>query len=310
MDIVFMGTPLFSVASLEKLINSKKHKVLAIFTKPDKINKRGKKVEFSEVKKIAIKYNIPVYQPERLKDLDVYEYLKSLKPEVIVVVAYGKILPVEILELPKYGCINVHGSILPKYRGAAPIQRAIINGEIETGITTMYMDKGMDTGDMLLTNKIKITSEDTAKSMFEKLSKVGADLLLKTLDEILNGTIKRIKQDDDKATYAIPLTKEEARINWEKSTAEEIVNLIRGMDAGPVAYSFLGEKRIKLFKARNISYGKVFESPGTVLSENPLIVACKDGTTLEILELQAENKRKMSAKEFVLGNKIIGKILK
>ena len=309
MDIVFMGTPLFSVPSLEKLINSKKHKVLAIFTKPDKINKRGKKVEFSEVKKIAIKYNIPVYQPERLKDLDVYEYLKSLKPEVIVVVAYGKILPVGILELPKYGCINVHGSILPKYRGAAPIQRAIINGEIKTGVTTMYMDKGMDTGDMLLTNKIKITSEDTAKSMFEKISKVGADLLLKTLDEILNGTIKRIKQDDDKATYAMPLTKEEARINWEKSTAEEIVNLIRGMDAGPIAYTFLGKKRIKLFKARNISYGKVFESPGTVLSENPLIVACKDGTTLEILELQAENKRRMLAKDFVMGTELIGKVL-
>lgn len=309
MDIVFMGTPLFSVPSLEKLINNQKHKVLAVFTKPDKINKRGKKIEFSEVKKIAIKYNIPVYQPETLKSLDVNKYLETLKPDVIVVVAYGKILPIDILELPKYGCINVHGSILPKYRGAAPIQRAIINGEIETGITTMYMDKGMDTGDILLTKKVEITSEDTAKSMFEKLSKVGADLLLKTLDEILSGTIKRIKQDNNKATYATPLTKEEAYINWEKSTAEEIVNLIRGMDAGPVAYTLLGEKRIKLFKARNINYEKVFKSPGTVLSESPLIIECKDGTTLEILELQAENKRKMSAKDFVMGTELIGKVL-
>lgn len=309
MNIVFMGTPLFSVPSLEKLIGSKKHNVLAVFTKPDKINKRGGKIEFSEVKKVAIEHSIPVYQPESLKCTNAYEYLEKLNPDLILVVAYGKILPENILKLPKYGCINVHGSVLPMYRGAAPIQRAIINGDKETGVTTIYMDKGMDTGDILLTKKVEITDGDSAKSMFEKLSMTGANLLLETLDGVLEGTINRIKQDDSKATYAAPLSKEEAHITWGDKTSIDIFNLVRGMDAGPVAYTFLGGKRIKIFRARVFESKEYTKKPGTVLSESPLVVACKDGTILEILELQAENKKRMLAKDFVIGNKILGKRL-
>lgn len=314
MNIVFMGTPLFSVPSLEKLIKSTEHKVLAVFTKPDKVNKRGNKIEFSEVKSVALKHGVQVYQPVSLKALEVKENLKKLNPELIVVVAYGKILPAEILNLPKYGCVNLHGSILPKYRGAAPIQRALINGEEKTGVTTMFMDEGMDTGDILLTKEINISSNDSAESLFRALSEIGADLLLETLKGISENTIKRIKQDGNMATYAPPLTKEEAHISWKNSTAKDIVNLVKGMNAGPVAYTFLGKKRIKIFKARvsnisSVNKDTAPKEPGAVISEEPLTVTCKDNTAIEILELQAENKKRMLATDFIRGKRLLSETM-
>jgi len=311
MNIVFMGTPEFASKTLEKVIKSKKHKILAVFTKPDKVNKRGNKVEFSSVKKLALEEGIEVYQPQTLKSEDVQKILLSLNPDLILVVAYGKILPKEILSLPKYGCVNLHGSLLPKYRGSAPIQRAVLNSEKETGVTTMFMDEGMDTGDILLKEKIKIEEEDSSKSLFKKLAVVGSELVLKTLDLLEKGLLQRTKQKDEEATYASPLSKEEAKICWEKMDAKKIDSLVKGMDAGPVAYTTSNGKRLKIFKSRvlDVTYSKIEHSAGEVISEEPFTVLCKNNTLLEILELQAENKRKMGAKDFLLGNKMLGKKL-
>ena len=310
MNIVFMGTPEFSCKTLEKVIKSKSHNVLAIFTKPDKVNKRGNVVEFSPVKKMAMANDIPVYQPNNLKSSDIYETLISISPDLILVVAYGKILPKDILCLPKYGCINLHGSLLPKYRGAAPIQRAVLNAEKETGVTTMFMDEGMDTGDILLKEKIKLENDDSSESLFKKISDIGSDLVLKTLEELEKGSLKRIKQNEDEATYAPPINKEDAKIDWNKMEASKVNSLIKGMDAGPVAYTTLGGKRLKIFKSRIFknSFNKNYEF-GTIVNENPLIVFCKNNTFLEILELQLENKKRMSARDFSLGNKPLLKVL-
>lgn len=314
MNIVFMGTPEFSSKTLEKLVENNKHKVLAVFTKPDKVNKRGNKVELSAVKKLALEKGIKVYQPQTLKSENVKKVLLNLKPDLILVVAYGKILPKEVLFLPKYGCINLHGSLLPKYRGSAPIQRAVLNSEKETGVTTMFMDEGMDTGDILLKEKIKIEEEDSSKSLFKKLAKIGSELVLKTLELLESGLLKRTKQKGEEATYAPPLSKEEAKINWEKMDARKINSLVKGMDAGPVAYTTLNGKRLKIFESLvlNASYSKIDNidnSAGQVVSEEPLTVLCKNNTLLEIIELQAENKRRMDAKDFLLGNKMLGKKL-
>ena len=311
MNIVFMGTPEFASKTLEKVIKSKKHKILAVFTKPDKVNKRGNKVEFSSVKKLALEEGIEVHQPQTLKSEDVQKNLLNLNPDLILVVAYGKILPKEILSLPKYGCVNLHGSLLPKYRGSAPIQRAVLNSEKETGVTTMFMDEGMDTGDILLKEKIKIEEEDSSKSLFKKLAEVGSELVLKTLDLLEKGLLQRTKQKDEEATYAPPLSKEEAKISWKKMDAKKIDSLVKCMDAGPVAYTTLNGKRLKIFKSRvlDVAYSEIDHSVGVVVSEEPFTVLCKNNTLLEILELQAENKRKMGAKDFLLGNKMLGKKL-
>ncbi len=306
-----MGTPDFSVPTLNKVASSGKHKVLTVFTKPDKINHRGNKIEYSPVKRYALRFGIPLRQPASLNSPDVCDSISKLHPDLILVVAYGKILPKSVLALPRKGCINLHGSLLPKYRGAAPIQRALINGEDVTGVTTMFMNEGMDTGDILLKRELRINEDDGSSSIFGKLSIIGADLVLETLDLIGSNKIERIHQNNGEATYAPPLSKDEARIDWKLLDANRIHNLIRGLDAGPIAYTTLNKKRIKLFRSKvffdNIKTCSA--EPGKVVSARPFIVCCKDNTFLEILEVQPENKKRMNSADFVKGYDILDKIL-
>ena len=234
MKAVFMGTPEFAVPTLQALIDH--HEVLAVVTQPDKQRGRGKKMQFPPVKEKAVEYDIPVYQPQRARDEEFIEELKNLNPDVIVVVAYGQILPESILNIPKYGCINVHGSLLPKYRGAAPIQWAVLDGEEKTGITTMYMEKGLDTGDMIDKAEVVLDKKETAGSLHDKLMVLGADLLLETLKKLEDGTAVREKQNDEESCYAKMLSKDMGQIDFTKS-AREIECLIRGMNPWPSAYT-------------------------------------------------------------------------
>jgi len=310
MKIVFMGTPDFAVASLEKLINSK-HEVCAVVTKEDKPKGRKYELQMSDVKKVALKYNIDVLQPTTIKNnLEFHDKLKSYNADLFVVVAYGKIIPKGILDLPKKGCINVHGSLLPKYRGASPIQQAVINGDKITGVTTMMMDEGMDTGDILKMIEVEISENDTAGTMFDKLSKLGADLLLETLDDIENGKIIRIKQDDEEATYCKMIKKEDGEINWNRSY-EEISSFIRGMTPWPSAYTYYNAKLLKVFEIEKFD-GDYDASPGEIVNlikNKGIVVKVKDGCII-ITKLQKENKSKMLATDFLRGNKLdIGTIL-
>lgn len=300
--IVFMGTPEFAVPSLRALIEIGEN-VIAIVTQPDKPRGRGKKLTPPPVREAALKHNIPVFQPEKIKDEPFITAIRNFSPDVIAVVAYGKILPKAILDIPPKGCINVHASLLPKYRGAAPINWAIINGEKETGITTMLLDEGMDTGDMLLTEKVEIRDDDTASSLHDRLKYIGADLLIKTIKGIKSETIRPIPQGDSQATYAPMLKKEDGRIDWTMK-AEEIKNLIRGLNPWPGAYTRWDGKQIKIFKAEVEAGGK--EEPGTVIniSTEGIFVATNKGILL-IKELQPENKNKMTAYEFVKGYRIV-----
>ena len=297
-----MGTPEFAVPSLRALIEVGEN-VVAIVTQPDKPRGRGKKLTPPPVREAALKHNIPVFQPEKIKDEPFITAISNFSPDVIAVVAYGKILPKAILDIPPKGCINVHASILPKYRGAAPINWAIINGEKETGITTMLLDEGMDTGDMLLTEKVEIRDDDTASSLHDRLKYIGADLLIKTIKGIKSETIRPIPQDDSQATYAPMLKKEDGRIDWTMK-AEEIKNLIRGFFPWPGAYTRWDGKQIKIFKAE-VEAG-VKEEPGTVIniSTEGIFVATGKGILL-IKELQPENKNRMTASEFIKGYRIV-----
>ena len=297
-----MGTPEFAVPSLRALIEVGEN-VVAIVTQPDKPRGRGKKLTPPPVREAALKHNIPVFQPEKIKDEPFITAISNFSPDVIAVVAYGKILPKAILDIPPKGCINVHASILPKYRGAAPINWAIINGEKETGITTMLLDEGMDTGDMLLTEKVEIRDDDTASSLHDRLKYIGADLLIKTIKGIKSETIRPIPQDDSQATYAPMLKKEDGRIDWTMK-AEEIKNLIRGFFPWPGAYTRWDGKQIKIFKAE-VEAG-VKEEPGTVINitTEGIFVATGKGILL-IKELQPESKNKMTASEFVKGYRIV-----
>ncbi len=298
MKVVFMGTPDFAVPCLESIIDDG-HSVLGVFTQPDKKKGRKQILTPSDVKVCAEKYSLPVYQPATLKDGTALEIIKELQPDVIVVAAYGKILPKEIIDFPKYGCINVHASILPKYRGASPIQHAVLNGESETGVTTMQMDVGLDTGDILLCEKIPIDIDDTSFSMFEKLSNLGANLIVKTLKAVENQEITPIKQDDSKATYTKMIDKSLCDIDFSKS-AREVHNLVRGLYDWPVANTYFEGKKLKIFKTKLSDFSG---NPGEVLSTNPLVIGCADGS-VEILELQLEGKKRMNAKSFLVGHNI------
>ncbi|MGF7395992.1 methionyl-tRNA formyltransferase [Thermoanaerobacterium thermosaccharolyticum] len=302
MNIVFMGTPEFAVPSLEKLIESG-HNVMLVITQPDKPRGRGKKISYSPVKECAIKNNIDVFQPQKLKNnKEVFDKLRKLNPDLIVVAAYGKILPEEILQIPRYGCINVHASLLPKYRGAAPINWAVINGEKETGITIMYMEKGLDTGDILLQKSIPILEEDNSETVHDKLAVLGGNALIDAINKMVDGALKPVKQDDSKATYAPILEKSIGLIDWQKS-AVEIKNLVRGLRPWPVAYTYYKGNMLKIWAAEVYSYeGK--EKPGTVITTgSALIVKCgKDA--LKILEIQSEGKRRMTVEEFLRGHTI------
>lgn len=311
MKIVFMGTPDFAAKSLEELIKAN-YNIEAVVTNPDRPKGRGMKMLYTPVKEVAISKNIPIFQPEKVKNnIEFINNLKAINPDVICVVAYGKILPKEILDIPKFGCINVHASLLPKYRGAAPIQWAILNGDKETGVTTMYMDIGMDTGDMILTEKVKIREDETTGELWDRLSKIGGNLLVETLKQIENGIAPRIPQGDD-YTMAPMLDKQMSKIDWENKTAEEITNLVRGLNPIMGAYSYLNGKKIKFWKvevAKNIGYDenniKIFKN-GTVIISDPrdgVFIKTKKGI-LRVLEIQGENAKKMSIQDFLRGNRI------
>lgn len=311
MKIVFMGTPDFAEVSLQALIDAN-YNIEAVVTNPDRPKGRGMKMIYSPVKELAVSKNIPVLQPEKVRNnIEFIDKIKNINPDVICVVAYGKILPKELLEIPKYGCINVHASLLPKYRGAAPIQWAVLNGDKETGITTMYMDVGMDTGDMILTKKVQIGENETTGELWERLSKIGGNLLVETLNQIEKGKAPRIPQKGE-YTMAPMLEKEMSKIDWENKTAEEIKNLVRGLNPIMGAYTFLNGKKIKFWKvevAKNIGYDeeniKMFKN-GTVLISDPregICIKTKKGI-LRVLEIQGENAKKMSIQDYLRGNQI------
>ena len=312
MKIVFMGTPDFAEESLRAIYEAG-YEILTVVTNPDRPQGRGMKMSISPVKKFAEEKGLQILQPEKVRNNEEFiSKIKDLKPDVICVVAYGKILPKEILEIPKYGCINVHGSLLPKYRGAAPIQWAVLNGDKETGITTMYMDVGMDTGDMILKEKVTIGDDETTGELWDRLAKIGGELLVKTLKEIENGTAKRIKQDDD-FSLAPMLDKSIAKIDWKNKKAIEIKNLVRGLNPIMGAYSFLNDKKIKFWKVDilnnndiNIEENKENLENGTVLisdAKQGLYIKAKEGI-IKVLEIQGENGKKMDIASFLRGNKI------
>lgn len=299
MNIVFMGTPDFASVSLEKLIEDGRHTVKAVYTQPDKPVGRKRILTPPDVKVCAQKYNIPVYQPVTLKDEDVASGIKAFEPDVIVVIAYGKLLPKAVLDIPKYGCINIHGSLLPKYRGAAPIQRSVIDGERETGVTSMLMDTGLDTGDMLVSKSVKILPNETSGELFDRLALLGAEVLLDTLDKLADGTAVRTKQDDSLSTYAAMLSKDECTIDW-NLPAESVHNKVRGMNPWPIAVTTWGGKKLKIYRTVLRSESG---TPSSVLSTNPPIVACGSGS-VELLEVQLEGKNRMSAVDFFRGQRI------
>ena len=305
MKIVFMGTPDFAKESLEAVYNAG-HEILAVVTNPDRPKGRGMKLVASPVKEFALEKNFKIYQPEKVKNnVEFIEEIKRFKPDVICVVAYGKILPKEILEISKFGCINVHGSLLPQYRGAAPIQWAVLNGDKTTGITTMYMDTGMDTGDMILKEEIEIGENDTTGDVWEKLSKIGANLLVKTLKQIEEGTAPRIPQSTD-FSMAPMLDKEMSKIDWENKDAKQIKNLVRGLNPIMGTYSYLDGKKIKFWKVDVLQEDNSNAENGTVIKANSkegLYIKAKNGI-IKVLEIQGENAKKMSIQDFLRGNKI------
>ncbi len=305
LKILFMGTPEFALPSLENIINSG-YEVCAVFTKPDKPQGRKKIITPPPVKVFAESKGIKVFQPEKLKTPETAQILEELSPNLIVVVAYGKILPKNIIEMPKYGCINVHGSLLPKYRGAAPIQWSIINGDTTTGITTMYMNEGLDTGDIILQDKIFINENETSGELKERLAKIGADLLIKTLKELESDNIHPIPQNDDEATLSPPLDKITGDIDWQKS-AQEIHNLIRGSNPWPIAHTLLRGKNFKIYKSKISTHYS--NSPGKVISTNPLVIGCGYHTSLELVEVQIEGKKRMPAEDFARGYRLSNKTI-
>lgn len=301
MKIIFMGTPEFAVPSLKALTESE-DEVIAVVCQPDKPVGRKRELHKPLTKQFAESRNISVLQPAKIRNNEKFlNELKQLAPDLICVAAYGKILPKEVLDLPVYGCINVHSSLLPKYRGAAPINWAIINGESRTGVTTMLMDEGMDTGDILLIEETNITADDTSETLTKRLSEIGAELLIKTIDELKQEGLNPIKQSDSEATLAPILKKEHGEIDWSKS-ATEIRNQIRGLLPWPVAYTNLNGKMLKIFSA---DVSEKSGDPGVVLeaSKSILRIACGSGS-LDLKELQLEGNKKMEIRSFLAGRKI------
>lgn len=297
MKIVFMGTPEFAEASLQKLLETD-HQIVGVFTQPDKPKGRGYKLVAPPVKELALAHNIPVFQPQKMRDGTALEILQELQPDLIAVVAYGKILPKEILELPRYGCINVHGSLLPKYRGAGPIQWSVINGESVTGVTTMYMGEGLDTGDMILKKETPIGENETYGELHDRLKEIGAQALVETIELIEQGRAPREVQDDSLSSYAPMLDKQIARLDFTKD-AQTLHNLIRGLSPWPVAHTTVDGKLLKVHRAV-LASGK--GQPGEVIDSKKFIVACKEGA-LELLEVQLEGGKRMKGEDFLRGRK-------
>lgn len=302
MKVVFMGTPHFAVPSLNAMIEN--FDVKAVFTQPDKQRGRGKKVTFSPIKDVALENDIPVYQPRILrKDEDAMAALRAIEPDFIVVVAYGQILNKEVLDLPKYGCINLHASLLPKYRGAAPINWAVINGEKVSGNTTMFMDIGIDTGDMLLKEEVEMNDSMTASQLHDILSEGGGDLLVKTLNGIVSGEVKGEKQDDSLSCHAPKLDKDLAKIDWNKS-ALEIRNLIRGLNSYPGAFGVYEDKNMKIFESSVLTSEKKFQVGEIIeVSDKGITVQCGENALI-IEKIQFPGKKAMKVGDYLRGNEI------
>lgn len=325
MRILFMGTPDFALESLKALYEAK-YDIIGVVTNIDKPKGRGMKLIASPVKEYALEKNLKIFQPQKVKNnVEFIEEVKKLNPDLICVVAYGKILPEELLDIPKYGCVNVHGSLLPQYRGSAPIQWAVLNGDKKTGITTMFMNAGMDTGDMILKEEVQIGEDETTGELWDKLKIIGAQLLVKTVKSIEDGTVKRTPQPEE-GTMAPMLSKDIAKINWEEQTAKQIKNLVRGVNPIMGAYSYLNDKKIKFWKVQVLTEQELLDKfkelqeykghlkgiqAGTVLfsdDKNGLFIKANDDI-LQVLEIQGENSKKMSINDFLRGNKIdIGSI--
>lgn len=321
LKVLFMGTPDFAQESLKSIYDAG-FEIIGVVTNPDKPKGRGMKLAYSPVKEFALEKGLKIYQPIKIRNnTEFLDEIKSLKPDVICVVAYGKILPKEILEIPKLGCINVHGSLLPKYRGAAPIQWAVLNGDKTTGITTMYMNEGMDTGDMILKEEVEIGPEETTGELWQKLSKIGGEILVKTLKLIEEGKAPREKQTEE-ASLAPMLNKEKALIDWENLDINKIHNLIRGLNPIMGAYSYVSGKKIKFWKSKVLtkeeffSYKTEFEEyeakfnnlvPGTILiaDDKDGLYIKANGGVLKILEIQGENAKRMATADFLRGNQLI-----
>lgn len=308
MDMVFMGTPEFAVPCLERLI-SDGHSVKGVFTQPDKPKGRGHKMQFPPVKECALSHGISVFQPLKMRDGEALKIIEELNPELIIVVAYGKILPSEILSFPKYGCVNMHASLLPKYRGAAPIQWCVLNGEKETGVTAMQMNEGLDTGDMLFAIKTEIGENETSGELHDRLSAIGAEVLSETVEKIIGNKLEPVSQDDSLSCYAPMLSKKLCPIDWSVS-ASEVHNKVRGLSPWPVAVTEINGRSFKIHRTE--IYGKTNGKCGEVVrAGKELIVACGDGNAVRILTIQAEGKKAMPAADFLRGNPIeVGTILK
>ena len=306
MKVVYMGTPDFAVGALEAIVNAG-HEVVAVVTQPDKPKGRSDKLIPSPVKECALKYDIPVLTPVKIKEKEAVEELKKYPADIFVVAAFGQILSEEILNMPKFGCINIHASLLPKYRGAAPIQWSIIDGEKETGVTIMQMDKGLDTGDILFTKVVPISDEDTGESLFDKLAVAGAELVVESLPKIEKGEVTPIKQDDSISTYAKMLSKAIGLIDWNKS-ADELEHLVRGLNSWPSAYTYLNGKQLKIWKSKVV---EMDGNPGEVLKvEKDSIIVGTGKASLAILELQLEGKKRMLTKDFLAGRSVeVGTII-
>ena len=325
MRILFMGTPDFALESLKALYEAK-YDIIGVVTNIDKPKGRGMKLIASPVKEYALEKNLKIFQPQKVKNnVEFIEEVKKLNPDLICVVAYGKILPEELLDIPKYGCVNVHGSLLPQYRGSAPIQWAVLNGDKKTGITTMFMNAGMDTGDMILKEEVQSGEDETTGELWDKLKIIGAQLLVKTVKSIEDGTVKRTPQPEE-GTMAPMLSKDIAKINWEEQSAKQIKNLVRGVNPIMGAYSYLNDKKIKFWKVQVLTEQELLDKfkelqeykghlkgiqAGTVLfsdDKNGLFIKANDDI-LQVLEIQGENSKKMSINDFLRGNKIdIGSI--
>lgn len=303
MRIIYMGTPDFAVHALEAIVNVG-HEVVCCYTQPDKAKGRSRALQPTPVKAKAMEYNIPVYQPERLREQENVDVIRGYAPDAIVVAAYGQILPESILCIPRYGCINIHASLLPKYRGAAPIEWSIIDGERETGVTTMYMAKGLDTGDMIEQSVVEITDSDTGETLHDKLAVCGAELILSTLDKLEAGTAVRTPQDDSRSCYASMLTKEMGRLDFERP-ADELERLVRGLQPWPCAYTRINGKSVKIYEAR-VTGREDDCAPGEIVNvtRKSFAVAC-GRDALEIRRLQPEGKKPMEAAAFLAGNRLV-----
>lgn len=325
MRILFMGTPDFALESLKALYEAK-YEIIGVVTNIDKPKGRGMKMVASPVKEYAIEKNLQVYQPIKVRNNPEFlEEVRKLNPDLICVVAYGKILPQELLDIPKYGCVNVHGSLLPEYRGAAPIQWAVLNGDKKTGVTTMFMNAGMDTGDMILKEEVEIGEDETTGELWDRLKTIGANLLIKTVKEIENGTATRTKQPEE-GTMAPMLSKEMAKIDWKNKTANDIKNLVRGLNPIMGAYTFLDGKKIKFWKVQTLTENELLEKfqeleeykyhlnkmqAGTVLfsDDKKGLFIKANGGILQVLEIQGENSKRMAVGDFLRGNPVeAGKI--